>query len=876
MPNDPSLEQRPTIDYPRQAAEPGTLDETGAYDAAPITASSATPAPPGDWPTIAGYELTAEIARGGMGRVFAGRELALDREIAVKTLLPGADAERFVTESKITARLPHPGIPPVHALGTLADGSRYLAMKLIRGRTLADLLKERQSPGEDLPRWVQVFEQIAQAVGFAHAQGIIHRDLKPANVMVGAFGEVQVMDWGLAKMVRGQESGVGSQESNAKPQDERSDSWGSHATQSGTILGTPGFMSPEQARGEAVDARADVFALGAILTVILTGKPPFIGKTKEELIDQAAANALTDALTRLDACGADKELIALAKLCLATAVPDRPADARLIAEQVAAYRAGVESRLRQAENERAAALVREAESRKRRRQFAISAGIITAVLVAGISGTSYGMWSASHQAYEKDQALIREGDALKKEKDRADSEAKAVVAEKLANEKEREATKKEREATKKERAATAVAVGRLAEFQKANALMESIFTDIDPRLEEKGGPLVIEQLTKRLLDTADKLDEEAISDPITVARLQSFLGTTLGNLGNPARALALHKKALATREKLLGLDNADTLLSMSNVANAYHNLGQRDVALPLYLETHKLMKDKLGPDHNFTLISANNLASGYQAAGKLDLALPLFEETFERRVAKHGREHPDTFTSMSNLAVCYRAAGKLDLALPLYKETFSLMKARLGPEHADTLNSMNNLATAYQDAGKLGLALPLYEEAFNLRKRKLGPDHPNTLGSMNNLAYAYRNAGRLDLALPLYTETLRLMKAKVGPEHPDTFVSMNNLATAYREAGKLNLAVPLFEETLKLRVAKLGPDHPDTLDSINNLAFAFQAGGNMAKALPLFEETLAKRRAMLDPDHPSTLLSIGNLATAYHANGQSAKAVPLF
>src|SRR5262249_31193451 len=151
-------------------------------------------APAGDLPAVPGYRVLCEIARGGMGRVLAAHDLTLDRDVALKVLLPGASSDRFVRESKITARLPHPGIPPVYALGTLADGSPFLAMKLVAGRTLAEEMKSA-----DRPRLLQAFTQVCQAAGFAHSKGIIHRDLKPANVMVGAFGEVQVMDWGLAK-----------------------------------------------------------------------------------------------------------------------------------------------------------------------------------------------------------------------------------------------------------------------------------------------------------------------------------------------------------------------------------------------------------------------------------------------------------------------------------------------------------------------------------------------------------------------------------------------------------------------------------------------------------------------------------------------------
>lgn len=142
---------------------------------------------------IPGYRVVREIARGGMGRIVQAYDLILERDVAIKLLLPGAPAARFVRESRITARLNHPGIPPVHAMGTLPDGVTYLAMKLVIGHTLA---REMEARGSTL---LEIFHQVCHAVGYAHSKGIIHRDLKPANVMVGEFGEVQVMDWGLAR-----------------------------------------------------------------------------------------------------------------------------------------------------------------------------------------------------------------------------------------------------------------------------------------------------------------------------------------------------------------------------------------------------------------------------------------------------------------------------------------------------------------------------------------------------------------------------------------------------------------------------------------------------------------------------------------------------
>ena len=152
---------------------------------------------------VPGYELQGEIGRGGMGIVFRARELSLNRDVAIKVLQDkytanSFAARRFLEEALITGQLQHPGIPPVHHVGTLADGRPFIAMKLIKGRTLAEILTDRSSQASrgDL---VAAFEQACQAMAYAHNHGVIHRDLKPQNIMTGAFGEVQVMDWGLAK-----------------------------------------------------------------------------------------------------------------------------------------------------------------------------------------------------------------------------------------------------------------------------------------------------------------------------------------------------------------------------------------------------------------------------------------------------------------------------------------------------------------------------------------------------------------------------------------------------------------------------------------------------------------------------------------------------
>ena len=339
----------------------------------------------------AGLRLLGEIAHGGMGAVLKGRDEDLGRDLAVKVLLERHRdnpelIRRFIEEAQIAGQLQHPGIAPIYELGAFADRRPFFAMKLVKGHTLADLLRDRVSPAHDLPRLLGVFEQICQTVAYAHARGVIHRDLKPSNVMVGGFGEVQVMDWGLAKVLpRGgviDDAGAGqSPERETIIATARSGS-DFDLSRAGSVMGTPAYMAPEQARGEIerIDERADVFALGSILCEILTGSPAFIGRNAAEIQRRAAHGDLSDALSRLDACGADAELIGLARDCLAVEPEDRPRDAGAVGARILAHLIGVQERLRAAERERAVAEARAAEERERRKlQLGLAASILALV-----------------------------------------------------------------------------------------------------------------------------------------------------------------------------------------------------------------------------------------------------------------------------------------------------------------------------------------------------------------------------------------------------------------------------------------------------------------------------------------------------------------
>ncbi len=852
--------------------------ESPADTGSTIPAGRVTLYTPAGLPDVPGYRVTGELGRGGMGRVLTATDLRFGRDVAVKVPLPGhafGEAGRlFVREAVITGRLAHPGIPPAHHLGELPDGTPFLAMKLVRGRTLSDHLAARPDPGHDLPRFVGVVEQVCQAVGYVHAQGIVHRDLKPSNVMVGAFGEVQVMDWGLAAAGAGTVLVGGGAAAGAD---------GAPAPGTG-VTGTPAYMAPEQARGEDVDARADVFALGGVLAAVLIGRPPFWADDAPATLALAAAGDTAAVLAALTACPADPDLIGVARRCLAADPADRPADGVAVARLVAAYRGGVEDRLRAAERDRAAAEARAAEQRKRRRvQLALAAVLL--VLVAGAGGVA--VWRVR-------EAADRRAEEVQRETEEREQRARAA-----AEDERRERVERDRKARataavarlldQAEAGLRAGAADRAGPFldQAARRAADDGVTDHAARLEADRRDLA-------MLDELDRVDAYRWTPiglryppPVDVARRWAAAFTKYGIAPEaaapdvPARlqSTPIRSALLAALDGWLARDPSPAVRALLAAADpdpfrddVRRLLAAADVAgLTKLAGRPEWSTQPAGIVRAYAVVPvipagvrrallervAGARPDDFGLAMDLGGTYPINDPTtaaprvrwFQAAVALRPRSAP----ARLSLGAALRGTGDRDGAVAACREA-----VRLDPGSAA---ARNNLGNALAARGDLDGAVAEFQEAINLDRADAHPHHNlgNVLAEQRNwpgATAAYREAIRLgsadaaprvglanallvqrdlDGALAAVREAIRL--------DPKDAAAHNGLGNVLRARGDPAGAAAAYREAIRL--------NPATAPVYGNLGRVLQATGDFDGAVAAYREAI--RREPRNPAHHNGL-----------------------
>jgi serine/threonine-protein kinase len=325
MPED----KRPAGDAlaPTHASDPTlTPSKAFAIDATAPLSDPDSMVVPSNAALPARYKLGTRLGAGGMGEVLLATDQQIGRDVALKRMLVSSAAAeaRFLREARIQGRLEHPAIVPVHELGTDVDGRPFFVMKRVTGTTLADLLA-RDAVKDQRQKLLRAFADVCLAVEFAHSRGIVHRDLKPANIMLGDFGEVYILDWGIARILDEADDAIASTSQPAV----------ADRTQIGAVLGTPGYMSPEQLRGQPIDGRSDVFALGCILFELIGGQP-LLPRTIDGL-EEAFSTIVRRASTRARLRDMAPELVALCVEATNLDLDKRLPSARALGEGIERY-----------------------------------------------------------------------------------------------------------------------------------------------------------------------------------------------------------------------------------------------------------------------------------------------------------------------------------------------------------------------------------------------------------------------------------------------------------------------------------------------------------------------------------------------------------
>ncbi len=844
-----------------QSSEGVTADTSVTTVAAPIRESPGT--------RIGPYKLLQLIGEGGFGSVFmAEQEKPFVRKVALKIIKLGMDTRqvvaRFEQERQALAIMDHPNIAKVFDAGATDTGRPFFVMELCKGDPIVEYCDKNSL---SISGRLELFEQVCTAVQHAHTKGIIHRDIKPSNILVSTHDgkpHAKVIDFGIAKAT-------------VSKLTEKT-----LFTEHKALIGTPEYMSPEQAEGSLdIDTRTDVYSLGVLLYELLTGTTPFSSRElrsvayaeiqrlireveppkpstrlsqNTETLANVAARRNTD--TKRLGLIVRGELDWIVMKALEKDRQRRYETANALAVDIQRYLAGE-------------AVVAAPPSRayrlrtlvRRNRGIVLSGSAVGAALLAGLVAFAWQAKVADEQRVASDKAKDR---ALRAE---AEAKQQAEDVQKVAD-------------------FQASMLGTIDMARAGLILTELTHTKLGAALAKSGAAeseraretWAFEQAWSRVdaIDVCrDLMDRTVLSPAISVidrefkdrpalnAKLRDAVASQFYQVGLYKRAAELEAAALGMRRRALGEDHPETLDSMSSLGLMLLDAGNRGDAETLFRDVLEKRRRIQGPDDPQTLSAINSMGSFMRDTGDLTEAEKFYREGLEKRRAILGEDDPATAESLNNVGLIAYDLGRYDEAERCHKEALQKHRKRLGDSDPETLSVLNNLAVTLARQGKHAEAESANREAAEKRRKILGEDHPSTLESLGNLSVNLVSLEKFAEAEKIMRDVWDVRRKTLGPEHPRTLTSINNLGAMLQRRERFAEAEPLLQQALAGRMRVLGPDHHHTLISMFNVGYILANLQRTEESEAVFLECEQRLERVLGKDHPQTIATIKTLVKLY-------------
>jgi serine/threonine protein kinase/tetratricopeptide (TPR) repeat protein len=785
---------------------------------------------------IGRYKLLEQIGEGGCGVVYlAEQEYPVRRRVALKIIKPGMDTKsviaRFEAERQALALMDHPNIAKVFDAGATESGRPYFVMELICGVKITEYCDQHSLTTEER---LKLFVQVCQAIQHAHQKGIIHRDIKPSNILVATTVNgaplPMVIDFGIAKAT-----------TNQRLTDK------TLFTAFELLIGTPAYMSPEQAALTSVDVdtRTDIYSLGVLLYELLTSSTPF--NTSE-----------------LMAAGFDE-----VRRVIREREPDRPSNhlhklARTDLTTVAHHRKSEPLKLIRAIHGDLDWIAIKAMEKDRRRRYETAHGLSLDVL-RHLANEPVAARPPS-KLYKFQKIVLRHKLVFIGSGVISLLLVWSLILVSAALAKERQ-SRREADVARREAESEAV------RSKQATKFLEDMLQGVGPSAARGRDTTMLHEI---LDQTAQSIGQDMTNQPAVEAEMRNVMGRLYQQIGNYARAEEMHRAALAIDQKLFGPESQEVAATLNYLGLVLMAEKKFSAAETVDHDALDIRRRLFGKENADTATSLNNLSTAYREEGRLLEADGMAREALGIRQKLFGDENLDVADSRRNLSIILGDEGKWAESETTARQVLAIRRKLLGPEHVWVASALDDVAWAAGARGKLDEAETLRREALAIRRKLLPEEHPDVANSLFLVGDTIRQRGNLNEAYSVLTAAYSIQLKLLGADDLATLCTLRSLGLTLEAEDKWPEAETVYREALADSRKGAGNDDPQTLVALHDLGKALGNEGKWSEAETLNREALALWRQRAGDNDPQTLYAQRDLATTLEAQDKWSEAETLW